>query len=1617
MSIETRCPNTKCNAPFAVTEDQLGKTAICKKCGMRLKISWGVSIPLFDSPIQLTNKPKLQEAVPALTQPHEAVTQRVQPPLADVPQLRAAATQGAFAPQPSATRPVGGAPDVTQAAGGPETPQTFMTQPAAPTSGSEKHALEQTIAQVRSQDREKAKAVEDAVPAEWKVGDVILDTYEVKRLGDAHDYAEGGFGRVYRVHHRDWDQDMAVKSPRPEYLADESHKENFVRECLTWVGLGLHQHIVCCYYVRMLGGIPRVFAEYVEGGSLKDWIENRKLYGGAHEQALARMLDIAIQFAWGLHYAHEKGLIHQDVKPHNVMMTPDGVAKVSDFGLAKARAVAGQQARADAQQSILVSTGGMTPAYCSPEQANKQPLSRKTDIWSWGLSILEMFAGDVFWRSGEAAPEALASYLEMDPEDDAIPKMPASLVELLRRCFERNPDARPKDMIELVESLKLIYATDREQGGIGRTFDRPDPKPPEMLADALNNQGISLLDLGQREDAERAFDEALTADPHHPEATFNLGLLEWRRGQVSDQELLERMEHLRSSHAEDWADEYLLSLIHLERGDAASASKLLQEAANDSSDDRTVISALRIANADLHKWGSLPELPHGYADEQELPDRYRGKRDKRGLGWTVSYSPDGRFILRQMGDSGSKEPVNVYELRTHKRLCKLMVGGPVRSFCVSPDRRVVLTGPPMRVWDVATAECKCMLDGGLVVCVSPEGSLALSGMFEETLRVWDLRTYRCLSVLQGHEGKVSCASLSLNGRYAMSGSDDKTLRLWSLETGKCLRTFVGHASSVQCVSLSNDAQTALSGSVDRTLRIWRVSTGECIHILRGHTSQIKCAYLSADGRWVLSLAHDSTVRLWEVSRGRCLRTFQRWGRSSVEDIYPFCLDMESPAEQGKTAYDDMKPWVVRRAEETLAAPFVLCRSQRSAVQTEAHSRFEKHLDEATAALNQYRIADAHAVLTKARGTLGHERHPQALDLWASLSQKAKRLGLKRAYFRRTLEGPSGWGICVSLSGDGRIAVGGGVENTLWVWEVGADKCVRPLQGHEDRIWSVNVSPDGRWALSGSRDKTVRLWDTREGRCVRVLEGHADVVSSVGLSADGRWGLSGSRDKTVRLWDLATGTPLRVFQGRGPVSLSENGRWALFDAAEYGKACGSVWDMVSGRQICKFECSDNRMNARCLSADGTFVFSTHSGSSVERTPFLWDTASGKLIRVFQGECHGSSAHTPYLSPDGRWAISGGVDHKTSVISVWEVPTGRCVGCFGPQAGSVDIITASADGRWVLSVSDDQIIRLWELEWDLAIQNTGDWDEGVRPHLVRFLTLHTPYAGRIPKGRVPSESEIRLGLTRRGKPVWSEEDFENLLHTLGCAGYGWLRPEGVRRELDKMTSEWTGPPPLPGGSDAPRYSEAAPPVVGAHQDRGPQSASSLPGRSNAQDIKTKAEGQTQVQEGAEIQPAPPDTPTLLDMRKPKGRGSLSGCSAPSDPKAKPPGHSGKSTVRKGIEKTPVGISGTKGYDHAHREDNACARCGRPRFPGARFCVHCDNMLRPDPQPGVGPVAGEPAAASCTCGAVNAAGNRFCKQCGRPLATARERRCASCDGLVPSGVNFCVHCGKEIGDDSGA
>jgi serine/threonine protein kinase/WD40 repeat protein len=408
--------------------------------------------------------------------------------------------------------------------------------------------------------REKHGASPSPVPPSAAIvpGSRLLDLYDVAPGKPA----EGGFGIVYKVRHSAWNVDLAVKQPKSGVFKTPKQKEDFVRECETWINLGLHPHIVSCYYVREIGGIPSIFSEWMEGGSLKDWIKSGRLYAGAEEEVQKRILDIAVQFARGLNYAQGRGLVHRDVKPGNLLMTPEGTAKVADFGLANVVSGAADGAEPGGDGGAMRTAGAVsyTPDYASPEQAAGGKLSGGTDIWSWGVSVLEMYCGERRWSStkeiagGPIAGKQCEYYFPL-----AKHPVPEGVKEVLRGCFKSDVQERTDNFAELEMYLLAIY-----EETFGEAYPREYQAAASDTAGSLNNRALSFIDLGKAGEAEKCWEEALKTDPSHGESVFNYALYKWENGDISDIDAVNLISLINNP-------ELFLTKLHIMRGDAEKA--------------------------------------------------------------------------------------------------------------------------------------------------------------------------------------------------------------------------------------------------------------------------------------------------------------------------------------------------------------------------------------------------------------------------------------------------------------------------------------------------------------------------------------------------------------------------------------------------------------------------------------------------------------------------------------------------------------------------------------------------------------------------------------------------------------------------------------------------------------------------------------------------------------------------------------------------------------------------------------------------------------------------------------------------------------------------------------
>ena len=1195
---------------------------------------------------------------------------------------------------------------------------------------------------------------EDAVAEVWQPGDVILDLYEVKTV-----LGEGGYGTVFKVHHRGWNRELAVKSPKPGRFRSDRQKQKFIDECETWGNLGLHPHTVSCFYVRTLGGIPRVFAEYVEGGNLKEWIAQGKT------NDIQTVLDIAIQISWGMAFAHEKGLVHRDLKPANVLMTPGGTAKVTDFGLARQGVAPSEDATGGPTTGpVQVSTGLGTRGYMAPEQASAgAEIDHRADIFAFGVTLWRMLGGRLPWvdKSSAIARHSVKAMLERNDPGS----VPSEVSALILRCLEPEPEDRWNSFTAVSGQLKTVYLK-----LVKSDYQRLEPKAADILADGLNNRGVSLWDLGKTGEAEAAFGEALKLNTNHPRATFNLGLLRWRDCRSTDTQILTKLNEIRSSRDNDWETAYAIGLVHLERLDAEGAVEKLKEA---------------------QQLGGGLEVEAALEKARRIPSGglrcLRTFEERGSLVMSVAFSPDGRSCLSGHMDA----TLRLWNASTGR--CVRTFKGhsdSVYSVAFSPDGRFCLSGAwdhTLRLWDASTGRCVQTFEGhtGLVnsVAFSPDGHFCLSGSGQpledddHTLRLWDASTGRCVRTFNGHSDDVRSVAFSPDGRFCLSGGSD--VRLWDVSTGRCVRTFEGHTGMVNSMAFGPDGGFCLSGGTDATLRLWSASTGQCVRTFKGHTDDVTSVAFSPDGRFCLSGSRkDKTMRLWDGSTGRCVRTFEELAYD-VESVAfspdgRFCLSGSSLPVVG---YKQLRLWDVSpchgKRHRISGVLSVVSDSDQSARMDRAFSGLLEKTRQAHAA-GDHAAALKH--LQQARNMPDRGLVETVLDWKHSIGKQCIKTTFSNGWMKRSFEGHTQSVYSVAFSPDGRFCLSGSTplgdkDNSLRLWNASTGRCVQTFEGHTDSVGSVAFSPDGRLCLSGG--SPIRLWDVSKGQCVRTFGERFDSVTSVAFSPDGRFCLSGSHDKMLRLWDASTGQCLRTFEGHTDyvqsVAFSPDARFCLSGGWDNTLR---LWDTSTGRCVRTLKGHSKFVYSVAFSPDGRFCLS----GSVDKTLRLWDVLTGQSVRTFEG--HAGLANSVAFSPDGGFCLSGGGE---STLLLWDASTGQCLRTFEGHTDQVKSVALSLDGRFCLSGSKDKTLRLWELDWEYEFPGWENWDEGAKPYLEQFLTLHTPVG--------------RDGSRHSGKPKWSNADFQRLIIDLQRRGYGWLREGGVRKKLTTMTANWQGPTLLP------------------------------------------------------------------------------------------------------------------------------------------------------------------------------------------------------------------------------
>src|SRR6266849_6406080 len=306
--------------------------------------------------------------------------------------------------------------------------------------------------------------------------------------------SSGGMGDVYRAHDTKLDREVAIKVLPPHFAVDPDLLMRFRREAHVLASLN-HPNIVTIYDIGQDSRTVYIAMELVDGKALDGVL-------AAGPMPMHDVLDVAAQIGAGLAVAHKSRIVHRDMKPKNVMIRKDGLAKILDFGLSK---LAPRLPQSGSDQTTAVTEPGIilgTIDYMSPEQASGLPADFRSDQFSFGSLLYEMATGkQPFHRA--TATQTLAAIIEDEPRPIASlnPKVPVALETVVHRCMAKKPEGRYASTEELVLAVKKI----RESSGVGgarslpaiaRTYLQRLPLWLEItLAGALVVAGFSFVAL------------------------------------------------------------------------------------------------------------------------------------------------------------------------------------------------------------------------------------------------------------------------------------------------------------------------------------------------------------------------------------------------------------------------------------------------------------------------------------------------------------------------------------------------------------------------------------------------------------------------------------------------------------------------------------------------------------------------------------------------------------------------------------------------------------------------------------------------------------------------------------------------------------------------------------------------------------------------------------------------------------------------------------------------------------------------------------------------------------------------------------------------------------------
>jgi WD40 repeat protein/serine/threonine protein kinase len=1196
-------------------------------------------------------------------------------------------------------------------------------------------------------------------------------------------HREGGLGRVYVARDEELGREVALKEIRPDKVAEAHLRGRFVLEAEINGGLE-HPGIVPVYSLGTYDdGRPFYAMRFVEGDSLKEAIET---YHNEHprpdpsavefRKLLGRFIDVCEAIA----FAHSKGVLHRDLKPHNVMLGRFGETLLIDWGLAKAtgrRAPIGPEA---ADEATLVPPSGSghaptvgvlgSPPYMSPEQAagEVESLGPATDVYGLGAILFALLTGEppVEGRTVEEILDRARQGAIRSPRS-LNPSIPRSLEAVCLKALASQPVDRYPTALALAEEVQHWLA-DEPVSALPESWSQRWARWSRrhrawVQAGAVSVTLIALLTLGfaiqQFRAAKRLRQEQANTKAAQAKTLAALSAVEAERDNVRR----EKRTALRS-----------LSDYYRERG------QTLCERGDVSNGLLWITRALTVtpADEDNRQYAirtSLSTLSRQFSPLKAILPSANLTKGSPKVRWGMAFSPDGKRIVIRDDEHTARiwnaiDGAPIGKPMMHQDRITGPWGDGILSIAFSPDGQTILTlgHRTARLWSAADGSPIGKpiepLGETTAAAFRPDGKAAVIGGFDGP-RLWNTVDASPISNPSGSRHAVRAVAFSPDGTTFLTGSDGGSAQLWSAADGSPVGKPMRHEGPVYSVAFRPDGKAILTRSGTGTVRLWSLANYAPIGKPMDYPDPVWEVGFSSDGKILLARnTNGITAQLGsdtaESPIGKPITHRSQDGALAFSPDGKIVLTWESDTKSGWSgsarlwSAADGSP-IGKPMTHPMTVTSVAFSPDGKTVLTGSRDRTARLWNAADGSPIGGPIehpAEVVFVTFNPDGTTFLTRSGDSVRLWGTPAEarigRPLKHGAMSKFMQRYMSGnvvtrtvvnekPANFGVLsAAFSPDGSVVLTGGSDGSARLWSAAAGSPIGSPMEHESYITAVAFSPDGKFAFTASQDGTARLWSAVDGSAVGRPLKHDSDVNSVAFSRDGKTVLLSSR-WIAQLWSAIDGVPIGH-----PIRshVDSSGRRTLIRAAALspddktiltGSDDGSarLWSAADGSPIGKPMTHPMQVTSVAFSPDGKTVLT----GSWDRTARLWSAAAGSPIG--QPMRHRERITSIAFSPDSKTVLTASDD---GTARLWSATDGSLIVKPLEHQSWVGAAVFSPDGKIVLTGAD-RTARLWNVADGSPIGRPIEHPAPVREVLFSpddrtFLTASTDLTARL--WRAPS-----------------------------------------------------------------------------------------------------------------------------------------------------------------------------------------------------------------------------------------------------------------------------------------